>query len=177
MNLENINDNSKKQAKFIEILNQELIKNEGNEFIKDQYKLIIDSAHKIAERAKDSNSIYITVNSIFIPFLIKFIDVELPNLTNIITFTCLIITGIIICFNWLSVIQAYGTVNRTNFLIIRVFEKYLPTSAFSLRAQLSDPSGEKGNSISYREKIIPCIFISMYIFLYIIFLVFFLARN
>lgn len=158
------------QTKCLKFFEEELKKNANNEFIKDQYKLIIDSSHKIGERAKDSNLVYITANSIFVPFLIKFYDLKSADVSNIIIFTCLIGTGMLICHNWLTVMKAYRKVNYSNYLIIKVFEQFLPTSVFSLRVRLSDPASEKGNFVSHREKIIPNIFIVMYITIYAIFL-------
>jgi hypothetical protein len=169
MKANTITDLTFEEKKCLQLLNQELIENSENEFIKEQYKLFIDSAHKIAERNKDTNTIHITVSSIFIPFLIKSFDIEPLNLIKIMTVTCLITTGLIICINWLRVIKTYGSINHNNYLIINAFEKHLPTSVFSLRAKISATANDEGNLVPYKEKCIPYIFITIYFFLYIIF--------
>jgi len=165
--------------KGLEKLESELQNPESKQVLFEQYKLLIDSAHRIEERRKDSNTIFITINSILTPFLIKFYEVKELTMQNILLLSLLILLGIFICADWLRIIASFKNLNYINYSLIQTFEKHLPSSIFSLRAtmQVAGSASHRANVILEQETIIPKLFIGIYITCFIVKIYFFKIAN
>lgn len=133
----------------------------------EQYKLLVDSSHKIEERRSSSNNVFIGINTILVsvianlPQLIKIEVYYLPFIAS------LGFIGILISYDWLKVINSYKKLNFLNYALIRSLEKFLPTYTFSLRAKLeADQPDQKiknrGSGVLMNEKLLPKVFLSIY---------------
>lgn len=147
-----------------------LSKEENEKFIFEQYKLIVDSSHKIEERRNGSNNIFIAMNSIFATILTQI--VPLPNVRfEKLVFLCLLLSiGMVICWDWLRTIGSYKKINYVNYSLIKALEKILPASVFSLRADIvdaSDAAPAKANTILKKETLLPIVFISVYLIYFV----------
>lgn len=126
----------------------------------EQYKLLVDSAHKIEERRAGSNNIFIGINTITALVITNY--PKEADLRSIILST-LAIVGILLAFYWLRVIGTYEKSNFINYCLIREFETLMPTKVFSLRAKLEeDDLRHRANSVLKMERFLPKVFLFMY---------------
>ena len=134
----------------------------------EQYKLLVDSSHKIEERRSGSNSIFLGINTLLASFLIRasqLFEMQIKDATMLI-FLSLI--GMFICWDWLKVTASYKQLNYINYSLIRAFEKLLPTYVFSLRAEVEVEQSEqkstgRANVILIKENTLPKVFILFYL--------------
>lgn len=134
----------------------------------EQYKLLIDSFHKIEERRSGSNSVFIGLNTILFSVLansknLATADIDIYYMPFLVALS---IIGIFISYDWLKVINSYKKLNFLNYAMIQSFEKLLPTSVFSLRAKLAaeyhkEQVKNRGSSVLLNEQVLPkvCLFI------------------
>lgn len=165
----------------------EIYKKAENEFLFsnkqimfEQYKLLIDSAHKVEERRSGSNSVFLGINTLLSSLLVRPSQLSVAQEKDLIMLFLLILIGVLISWNWVRVIDSYKKLNFINFLLIEDFEKFLPTKVFSLRAELEEiKSGKKkqqdfektkANVILTRESLLPEVFILFYIIYFIVML-------
>jgi hypothetical protein len=133
----------------------------------EQYKLLVDSSHKIEERRGASNSVFIGINTILVSVLAnspKLIKIEIYYIPFI---ASLGFIGILISYDWLKVINSYKKLNFLNYALIQSLENFLPSYVFSLRAKLeAEEPGQKiknrGSSVLMNEKLLPKVFLSIY---------------
>lgn len=151
-------------------LTKKIEQNKSDPVFPEQYKLLLESAHKSEERRKDIISFYITINWIYLPILFKLYEDKQNNLSTLITFASLLLLGIIICASWLKVINSYKNINYIHYCLIRTFETYLPTPIFSLRDKILEPGYEydRANVIARKEFFIPLFFLSIYLISFVI---------
>lgn len=135
----------------------------------EQYRLLIDSAHKIEERRSASNNIFLGVNTLLSSFMVspyQLLKAELKDLSMLISLT---LVGMFICFDWIKVTASYK-INYINFLLIKSFEELLPSKVFSLRAELEQIKPEfkvqehdKANIILAKENTLQKLFAYFYV--------------
>lgn len=133
----------------------------------EQYKLLVDSSHKIEERRGASNNVFIGINTILVSVLAnspKLIKIEIYYIPLI---ALLGFIGILISYDWLKVINSYKKLNFLNYALIHSLENLLPTYVFSLRAKLEAEEAEqkiknRGSSVLMNEKLLPKVFLSIY---------------
>ncbi len=154
-------------------INFDLSKRNDNEFLFsnrqtmfEQYKLLIDSSHKIEERRSGSNNIFLTINVLLASFLIRPSQLS-AQIKDVPLLVLLILIGIFISWDWLKVNSSYKKLNSANYLLIQAFEKLLPTYVFSLRAEIETEQDEqkidsKANIVLIKENLLPKIFILVY---------------
>lgn len=138
---------------------------EGRGYCFEQYRLLIDSAHKMDERRTGSNNIYIAVNSILITALTQVTPSSFQIERSLLLFFLLSI-GVMVCKNWLNVIKAYQKINLINYFLIKELEKHLPSYVFSLRMDLVEENfspSEKNVSVLKKEFLIPSVFLVLYL--------------
>ena len=147
----------------------------------EQYKLLVDSSHKIEERRSGSNSIFLGINTLLASFLIRasqLFEMQIKDATMLI-FLSLI--GMFICWDWLKVTASYRQLNYINYSLIHAFEKLLPTYVFSLRAEIEVEQSEqkstgRANVILIKENILPKIFILFYLIYFVTIIVIIFKR-
>ena len=139
----------------------------------EQYKLLVDSAHKGEEKRGNSSNIFLGVNSLIASFLIHPATVthnlETKDLSISVLFTFI---GIFISWEWLRVIRSYKNLNFINYVMINALEALLPSSTFSLRAKIemgiaSEKSSNVGNAVLVKENLLPLAFILLYLIYFV----------
>lgn len=150
------------------------------QFMFEQYKLLIDSVHKVEERRGVSNNFFVSINTILISFVLtnplKTYDVAMKYIPLL---ALLVLVGIIISWDWLRVIDSYKKLNYINYSLTQALEKLLPTCIFSLRGEIeamqaAQKPSNRFNVILIQEKSLPQLFLLIYslYLLIIIFVVF-----
>ncbi|CAK7056143.1 hypothetical protein [Tissierella sp.] len=100
------------------------------EMLLEQYKLFVDSAHKVTEQRNSTNKFYISLLSGIITAMILFFEkIASDDYLEVILFVvgCL---GTMLCYAWYSNIKAYKQLNSAKFKVIHEMEQYLPISCF-----------------------------------------------
>lgn len=133
----------------------------------EQYRLLVDSAHKIEERRGGSNNIFIGINTILMSILAHPEQLAKIGAYDISLLPFLTLIGILISLDWLKVIASYKRLNSLNYSLIESFENLLPTYVFSLRGKMeteqSDPKpSSRANIILISENLLPKAFLSIY---------------
>lgn len=149
------------------------IKNEGEvifsnkNFMFEQYKLLIESAHKIEEQRGGSNNIFIGINTIIVSVLINSANLATTDMLRIPLLASLIIIGMLVAWDWMRIINSYKKLNFLNYSLIESFEGSLPTFVFSLRAKMEAEGAEqkiknRANIILINENLLPKAFLLIY---------------
>ena len=142
---------------------------EKSEELFEQYKLLVDSAHKGEEKRGNSSNIFLGVNSLIASFLIHPATVshsmQIKDLFISFLFTLI---GVFISWEWLGVLSSYKRLNFINYVMINAIEELFPSSAFSLRAKIEmGVAAEKysniGNAVLAKENLLPLAFILLYL--------------
>lgn len=175
LDLESYNLIKKKIDEMLLDPSQDLSNPANRQTLFEQYKLLVDSSQKVEERRKDSNNIFIAINSIFLTFLTQVTHFTELNFEKFLVLCLLLFIGVIICWDWFKLINSYKQFNYINYSLIYTFERILPARLFSLRtdilSELDEPD-EKANAILTKETIIPKLFLMTYITLFFIVLIF-----
>lgn len=137
----------------------------------EQYKLLIDSAHKIEERRSGSNSVFLGVNTLLSSFLINPLQLKTIQLKDIPLLALLVLIGIFICFDWVKLTSSYKKLNYVNLLLIQSIEELLPSKIFALRAELeiqpikpnNNQEQDKANVVLEKENTLQKVFLWFYI--------------
>ncbi len=131
----------------------------------EQYKMLVEHAHKINERIEACNQFFITANS-FIFSLIGFFLREVPlHGRGLLLNAVLICLGITISTSWLRVINSYRKSSTGTYQIINCFEDIMPTTAFSFKLRMESlvEHPKYRNIVAYIESAIPKIFMIGYL--------------
>ena len=172
--IDHINDNVSK--KLINV-NYNITKRNENEVLFsnrqimfEQYKLLVESSHKIEERRSGSNGVFLGVNTLLSSFLINPLQLKTMQLKDIPLLFLLVLIGIFICLDWIKLTGSYKKLNYLNLLLIQAFEELLPTKIFGLRAEieiestkLNNQEQDKANMVLEKENILQKFFLGVYI--------------
>lgn len=164
---------------------QEEVEFSNRQFMFEQYKMLVESAHKIEERRGNSNNVFIGINTILVSVMIHINPVQLSKLDiyNIFSLLFLTLIGILLSWDWLKVISSYKKLNSLNYFLIEEFEKLLPTYVFSLRGkmetdQLYLKKSSRANVILIGENVLPKAFLTIYnICFFFVIIIFFRKIN
>lgn len=132
----------------------------------EQYKALIDSAHKIEERRGGSNNIFLGINTILASFLVRPAQLSDIAMSDLPILILLILIGITISWEWLKVNASYKKINFINYSLIEALEKSLPTCVFSLRGEIEQEKSKptsRANIILIKENLLPKVFILLYL--------------
>lgn len=134
----------------------------------EQYKLLVDSAHKAEERRGSSNNIFLGVNSLIASFLVhpatEILHIQAKDIPVSSLFT---LVGMFVSWEWVKVNMSFKKLNLINYVMISTFEKLFPSCVFSLRAKIeTDSADEKGsnvgNIILAKDNLLPIAFFLLY---------------
>lgn len=147
------------------IQNPEEFRNKDMMF--EQYKLLVDSAHKIEDRRGGSNNIFIGINTILVSILVHLEQLGRVETSEMLLVPVLTFVGVLIAFDWLKVIESYKKMNSLNYSLIKSFENFLPTYVFSLRGKMEAEQphaqpGTRANLILISENLLPKVFLLTY---------------
>lgn len=142
----------------------------------EQYKLLIDGANKTEERRGTSNNVFLGINGFIGTFFVirpdQLINMQMNHLPATILFA---LVGLFVSWAWLKVSVSYKKINSTNYVLIKAFEKFLPTYVFSVKGMVegkreNENAGSEGNIVLNKENLLPKAFIFLYlVYLFYIF--------
>lgn len=124
-------------------LSEELRRNSTDDFIKVQYKLVIDATFRLADQENQFTFGYLKLFYIFLPFLTRFMDYQPDTTEKDVVFISLMAVCFFIFLSWLIDMKNFKNTKKTNYLMIELFEKHFPTSAFSTSFKLIDTFSER----------------------------------
>lgn len=143
----------------------------------DQYKMFQKTSEDLVARRQSVNSFYISVNSVMVTLLGVVIGlVENQAKLYFMIFLCL--TGIILDISWISILDAYGTLNAAKMKVINLLEKQLPVALYEVewRVMSDKLNNKKYVSFTNSEKRIPKLFASIYIIILLTMLIYALSN-
>lgn len=142
----------------------------------EQYKLLIDSSHRIETNRGTSNSLFIGINTILSSVLLHLSQLTTIEISHTPFVVSLILFGMLISLDWLRVIDSYKNLNFLNYSLVESFEQWLPTHVFSLRTKIEiEESNQKRKNIAnillISEKLLPKLFLSTYLLYFVTILI------
>lgn len=143
----------------------------------DQYKMFQKTSEDLVARRQSVSSFYISVNSALVALLgIVMGLVEMPTKIYVMLFMCL--TGIILDFSWIRILEAYGTLNAAKMKVIHLIEEQLPVALYDTewRVMSDKLNNRKYVSFTNSEKRIPKIFAGVYGIVILVTAVYLLTR-
>lgn len=135
----------------------------------EMYKLYVEMADRVSQRRMDTNSFFLSANTLLVGFITLFYSFSNDKYLLCIAGTAV---GIILCGAWFYLLQTYRKLNSGKFKVIHQLEALLPISLYELEWNILG----KGNKrklywpLSHIEVILPIIFATVYIVLLIYFL-------
>lgn len=135
----------------------------------EMYKLYVEMADRVSQRRMDTNSFFLSANTLLVGFITLFYSFSNDKYLLCIASTAV---GIILCGAWFYLLQSYRKLNSGKFKVIHQLEALLPVSLYELEWNILG----KGNRrklywpLSHMEVILPIIFATVYIVLLIYFL-------
>ncbi len=144
----------------------------------DQYKLFQKSSEDLVARRQTVNSFYITVNSAMVALMGIIMGVAEPQTKiYILFFMCL--TGIILDFSWINILDAYGTLNGAKMKVIHLIEERLPVELYDAewRVMSDKLNNKKYVSFTDSEKRIPKIFAVVYLTVMVFLIIHFIILH
>lgn len=135
-----------------------------------QYEMFQRSSEDLVARRQSVNSFYISANSAIVSLQGAVIGlVDDPAKFYVVLFMCL--TGIILDISWISLLDAYGTLNGAKMKIISLIENELPVKLYDTEWMvMSDKlNNKKYRSFTDSEKRIPKIFILVFSIVILVF--------
>jgi len=133
--------------------------NEYDKRFFEQYKLYVELTDRISQRRSIANSFFITANAALLTIVSWFKD----------NFGCYILLvsaiGVVLALFWYFSIRSYGQLNSGRFKLIHEIECKLPLNIFSYEWELlgHGKSFKTYWPLSHVERIVPLIFIVLYI--------------
>ena len=125
------------------------------------YKLMVEMADRVSQRRQAANSFYLSINTLLVSgFAYLGSNSDLAKSTILIP-----ISGMLVCKYWNRSILSYKTLNTAKFKVINNIETELIIQPFTDEWSNLDPDGDgkKHNSFYETEKLVPRVFIGIYI--------------
>ncbi|MCL2363129.1 MAG: hypothetical protein FWC71_00525 [Defluviitaleaceae bacterium] len=125
----------------------------------EQYKLYVELGDRISQRRAVANGFYVTANATLLTVASWFQE-DFGSHIHLVSFI-----GIILALSWFFSIRSYGQLNTGKFMLIHEIESRLPLNLFSHEWTLlgAGKSFKKYWPLSHVEKIVPWLFIILYI--------------
>lgn len=122
-----------------QILEELITENPNKDTLFEQYKLYVEMANNISERRDKANKFYLA--------LISGVLTLVSIITSIKEFAPVIIvvliSNILICWNWYQSIQSYKRLNSSKFKVINSIENKLPIKGYTVEWDLVQLKGHK----------------------------------
>lgn len=140
----------------------------------EQYKSYLQTSEQVLNRRQAVSNFYTTLNTSLLTTAatISGIIFGIESLKNNFILGCGItilisLIGILLSFNWIKLLESYGSLNGAKIKVLAQIEKKLPVNIFDTEWKImSEKLGEK-NYVSFTsiEKRVPKIFITIYFIL------------
>lgn len=137
----------------------------------EQYKIYLGTSEEVITRRQTASSFYTSINTSLITVAITASGLifSLSNMSNQNVFVGVILfiislLGILICINWMLILESYGKLNSAKIKVISAIEKKLPADIYDTEWRvMSEKIGtKKYKSFTYIEKKLPIIFMLLY---------------
>jgi len=128
-------------------------------YLFEQYKMFVELADRVSQRRANANNFYITANAALLTIASWFKD-DFGNYMYLIS-----AVGITISLFWFFTINSYKQLNSGKFKVIHKIEEQLPLALFEYEWELLGKGEMKKIyfPLSHIERVIPLIFIVLYI--------------
>jgi hypothetical protein len=153
--------------KYTSVINQgaDLKDPEQKKQLFEQYKIFLEAARQTNELRKDTNSFYITINSVIISTVGAVGQgMIFPN-KSLIFIIALMVIGIGCVISWISVLTMYKGMEYESYVIIKEIESYFPSSISTKFNQLVAKENTSDNDKAFlvkKERIMPYAFLCGY---------------
>ena len=135
-----------------------------NEMIFEQYKLYVNTAERVSDRRQSANNFFLTINSILLSFSGYLSATKIRDWYFLIA-----ITGIVISFFWLKIINSYKQLNSGKFKMIHKIEEELPIKLFKDEWEyLGRGKTKEYVKLTVVERGVPITFMLMYLVIIIL---------
>lgn len=142
----------------------------------EQYKAYLKTSEDVISRRQSVSNFYITVNSTLITILSAVIAIlnglskDYSLLITVIGCYFVPILGVLLCFNWRRLVYSYGQLNAAKMKVISALEKKLPFNIYDVEWKVQTDKLGKRKYVSFTniEKLIPLIFIIIYIAVFVV---------
>jgi len=145
------------------------IDDHNREILIEQYKLYVDTANQTSRLRSQTNTFFLTINTILISFLTGLSELSGQINTSSWLITACVV-GVLLNTSWFFTIRSYRSINSGRFAVIRELETKLPARIYEREWELvlSDRANKtRYIRLTYIEQIIPIIFGFLYIVLVI----------
>ncbi len=138
----------------------------------EQYKVYLETSEQILNRRQSTSNFYTTLNTSILGVgstvfgIVVGLDVIKNNLMIAASiFIVISLLGLLLCCNWLSLLESYGKLNAAKIRVISEIEKRLPVNIYDTEWKVMSEKlgGNKYRPFTSLEKRIPLIFISIYV--------------
>jgi hypothetical protein len=139
--------------------------NEYDKRLFEQYKLYVELTDRISQRRSIANSFYVTANAALLTIASWYKD-DFGSYIFLIS-----AIGVVLALFWYFSIRSYSQLNSGRFKLIHEIESKLPLNIFAYEwEQLENGKSFKTYwPLSHVEKVVPMIFIVLYIALSLLF--------
>ena len=126
------------------------------------YKTMVEMADRISQRRQAANSFYLSINTL----LIGGSALTGTFATSLKQAVLISVVGLLVCKYWNRSILSYKTLNTAKFGVINDIETRLIEQPFTKEWSALDPDGDgkKHNSFYETEKLVPRLFVGLYLF-------------
>ncbi len=126
---------------------------ENENIILSQWQTCVEMANSISQRRDVMNNLFVTLNLAIIAAITLVFDIKT---------IFIIAAGIVMCVIWMLFIHNFKLLNQEKFNIINEMEQYLPFQPFAKEWE-SLKSNKKYREETKLEKVLPIVFIILYI--------------
>lgn len=129
----------------------------------EAYKLYLATAERVSDRRAAGNSWMLSLNTAvsgLYGYLKSGEVVTSNNMERSIWLVTIPMTGILLCFAWVSILSSYRNLNNAKFKVIHELEKKLEIDMFAAEQRFYTSAGRK--PLSKLERRIPFVFMIMY---------------
>ena len=134
------------------------------EHLIEQYKLYVEMLEGSNKRRMDTNTLFISINTIMVTFSALF------NEGKVLTLGLKLVcgTGLLFSFVWYLLLVNYNAINTVKWAVVYEMESHLPCNPFEAEWKDPDKVGEQHGktrywSISKLEKLLPIVFAALYL--------------
>lgn len=143
--------------------NKNILPEKEAEMLMEQYKLYVEMMNSNSGRRYQTNSFFLSLNTILITILTGFISITQNYSIHYGWMIISALSGIVISMIWRNLIISYRQLSRGKFIVISQLETHLPANPFDIEWKtLRHGDGTIYKPFSNLELSIPIVFIVLY---------------
>lgn len=143
----------------MKLINKDNLSQEDMKILLEQYKFYVEISDRISQRRMNTNTFFISVNTLLLTIASSLKNVTLSEVVFI------GILGCILSFVWNLNLNSYIQLNSGKYRVIHEIENLLPLSLYAYEWDILGKGKEKNKywKLSCVEKFVPTIFCIIYI--------------